>query len=312
MKPSLKARKGKVLDLLVNNPLKERIASLFEGRVGKPFSTEELNAIYHEGKDRFAAELPPGYADRKDKPEPRCYGDLVIWKAVIAHIGGQKRPCLMVTADVKEDWFLRISGRTIGPRPELIAEMAEAAEQRFYMYSTAQFLQLAGEYLGTDIPESAIREVRDVARARVQRVLHVSRERRVVLNYLRRQFGIEAHQCSLVRVRDHQELWIARLPDGRRVLVEHGAPERFAIFGPWPAKPDALHVSPELHAIVQPEDLAELPWLAPALEELEHRHALDQARRTVVLRGHQSGIETDPIVQDHDLSAKEDAGLNAK
>lgn len=279
LRAELKTRKEGVLDLLTVNPLKDRIANLFDGRVGPPFSESALDTIYQEGKGRFAAEVPPGYADRKDKPEPRCYGDLVIWKAVLGYVASQRRACLMITADVKDDWFLRVSGRTIGPRPELIAEVFAAAKQRFHLYSADQFLRQAADYLGTDIPEDAIREVRDVAQARVERLLHPGYTKMALLRHLRRIFGADLPRIPMVRVGDFPNLWVARFPDGRRVLIESDSPERYALLSASPGKPEVLYISPELSQVVQPQDLIELPWLVPALNDLERRHRFHQNRR---------------------------------
>jgi hypothetical protein len=58
--------------------VRDKLTTLFEGRVGPAFSDERLAEICAEGLARYAQAVPPGYRDA-DKPEDRRYGDLVIW-----------------------------------------------------------------------------------------------------------------------------------------------------------------------------------------------------------------------------------------
>jgi len=166
---ALTERRKRLESLLNDNPLKERISTIFEGCVGEQLSAEELTRIYEKGAVRFDQKVPPGYAD-KDKPEPERYGDLIIWESFLAKLAGVNKPGLLVTSDTKEDWFLRISGKTIGPRPELIAEMRLRAGVDFYLYATPGFLRYANEFLNAGIAPDAIREVQDLETARIKRI----------------------------------------------------------------------------------------------------------------------------------------------
>jgi hypothetical protein len=145
------------LGLLTTNPLKERLAELFEGKVGSPFSLEQITALFKEGESRYAEKVPPGFMDAA-KPIPQRYGDLVLWKQLLERAKGDIS-VLFITDDVKEDWFHRVSGRSLGPRPELIAEFRTLSSGEFYMYTTAQFLRFANEYLEAGVPAAAIEEV---------------------------------------------------------------------------------------------------------------------------------------------------------
>lgn len=288
---ALDERKKQVLGLLSDNPLKERIADLFANRVGDAFDAETLEAIYMDGKRRFTAEIPPGYVDRKDKPEPRCYGDLVIWKAIVKHIQSEKRPCLMVTGDVKDDWFLRVSGKTIGPRPELIAEVAEAAAQSFHLYSTPQFLQYASEYLGASVGEAAIQEVRDISRARVAQMQSFAHGRMVVRHHIMRVFGANPRESTMKRARELPGYWLVRLADGRRAIIDESHPQRYALFTPWPEAPRLMRVSDELSGAVGANEIEALPWLEGAFLDLEQSYRRDRVRRAATV---ESGSMTRP------------------
>jgi predicted nucleic acid-binding protein len=169
LQASLSASKGRIAGLLNANPTKERLAAIFGGRVGTAFSAEELAAIYEEGKKRYEAGTPPGFGDA-DKPEPERYGDLVLWMEVLRVARQKARPVVFVTGDVvKDDWFLRVGGRTIGPRSELVAEFKAHSDEPFYVYQTPSFLQYANEFLKAGVGSEAIEEVAELEARRRRR-----------------------------------------------------------------------------------------------------------------------------------------------
>ncbi len=70
------------------DPIISQLLSIFDGKVGPAFSLEELNAIYTEGKERYEKQTPPGYCDakkEKDNPNHNAYGDLIVWKQILAY-----------------------------------------------------------------------------------------------------------------------------------------------------------------------------------------------------------------------------------
>lgn len=69
---------------------------------------------------------------------------------------------ILVTDDRKDDWWLKIDGKTIGPRPELLQEIYMRAGVTFYMYSADPFMKYAGKYLRHKVEKKAIDEVREV------------------------------------------------------------------------------------------------------------------------------------------------------
>ena len=158
----LNERKREYLDLLNDDYLRDTITSLFEGKVGSPYSTEQLNEIYKKGEIRYEHETPPGYLDARDKEDMRKYGDMVLWLQVIDKAKETKKPIILVTDDRKDDWWLQRKGRTIGPRPELVEEMLSEAGVSFYMYRADQFMTYAQKYIERQVKQEAIDEVRDV------------------------------------------------------------------------------------------------------------------------------------------------------
>ncbi len=134
--------------LITNNKLMQDIAQLLEGKVGHGFSEDELNQIYLEGKMRYQNQIPPGYKDQA-KGNNR-YGDLVIWKEILQQAQNTNKSIVFITRDVKEDWFFRNRGKTIGPNIKLRVEFHDkvgVGQNVFYhSYSLEQFLKYASQY----------------------------------------------------------------------------------------------------------------------------------------------------------------------
>ncbi|WP_407115853.1 PIN-like domain-containing protein [Bradyrhizobium sp. LMG 9283] len=98
------------------------------------------------------------------------------------------RPIVIITDDVKEDWWQEFRGEKIGPRPELVEEMKQYANQQFYLYTLSQFLDYAETFLNRKIDAAAIDEIksdekqlREVAR---RTVVRQSSENKELRNYL--------------------------------------------------------------------------------------------------------------------------------
>ena len=141
------------------------LTDLFDSRVGTGFSTDELSDIYAEGAERYEKSIPPGFKD-KAKPEPERYGDLVLWREVLAKGRTLKLPVIFVTDDSKDDWWQNFKGRTMGPRVELIEEFYEATDQRIHFYTPERFLQYAKDRGGSpEIRAESIGEVQQVSEA---------------------------------------------------------------------------------------------------------------------------------------------------
>jgi predicted nucleic acid-binding Zn-ribbon protein len=122
----------------------EKLTKLLENRIGDKWSADKLVTLKKEGEDRYSKKIPPGYKDqKKDAGEYDKFGDLIIWKEMIAKAKVDKRPVIFISDDVKEDWWWIHRGRKMGPRPELIEEFRAEAGQDFHIYEFSQFLRFA-------------------------------------------------------------------------------------------------------------------------------------------------------------------------
>ncbi len=141
METARKAHPKEEIDAVIG-----RLTGLLEGRVGDKWKTERFSAIKKEGDDRYSRKIPPGYKDaRKDAGELDKFGDLIIWKDMMAKAKAEGRPVIFISDDVKEDWWWIHKGRKLGPRPELIEEFKAESGQHFHIYEFSQFLRFAAE-----------------------------------------------------------------------------------------------------------------------------------------------------------------------
>lgn len=141
-----------------------RLTHILDGRIGDKWKPEQLAALKKEGEDRYSKKIPPGYKDsKKDASEFDKYGDLIIWKDMIAKAKTEKRPMIFISDDAKEDWWWIHRGRKLGARPELIEEFQAGSDQDFHIYEFGQFLRFAADRFpeikaGVDRVEKSLQE----------------------------------------------------------------------------------------------------------------------------------------------------------
>lgn len=130
--------------LIINDAYKERIADLYEGRLGVDYNKGTKEQYIKEAEERYLKLTPPGYEDRK-KPDNK-YGDYLIWRQMIDYASQNKCPVIFVSNDLKEDWIEEVCGMKVGPRAELIDEFYGLTGQFFYCYSLTQFVEISNKY----------------------------------------------------------------------------------------------------------------------------------------------------------------------
>lgn len=158
----LSKRSNELHDKLTNDELLTFVEKTFEGRTGKPFSKETIAKIYEEGSIRYAEEIPPGYKDsnkaKSNDPDSQ-FGDLLVWKQIIDFSKTSKKPIIFVTDDKKEDWWLKQSGKTIGPHPSLVQEFHHETGKLFWMYTVERFIQEVAQQSKTEVDPAVLEEV---------------------------------------------------------------------------------------------------------------------------------------------------------
>ena len=149
----------------IKDEINERVAALFDGKVGDDFDVARLENIYKEGQKRYSEKIPPGYCDAKDKKDRgnrHLYGDLILWKQIIQEASEKRCNVILVTDDVKEDWYERVKGQTIGPRKELIREFRDETQMDILIYPCHRFLDYAKDNMSVAVKPETISEVNDI------------------------------------------------------------------------------------------------------------------------------------------------------
>ena len=156
-------------DRILNDPIKETLAEIFDGKVGVAYTEEEFEAAFKNGETRYKRFIPPGYKDSiKAKgtdnynDQKRKFGDLIVWLQTLSYAKDSAKDVIFITDDKKEDWWEIFNGKTIGPRPELVKEFIDFTSKRFYMYRADTFLNNANEFLNSNIAEETLAEVKQV------------------------------------------------------------------------------------------------------------------------------------------------------
>lgn len=203
VKEEIRAAQGKHPKKLADtDPIHERLGILFEGKISKEPTSDELASIYKEGESRYQKSMPPGYEDAKKPKDARKYGDLIIWKQLMEVAREVGSSIVFVTDDRKEDWWQRTNGETIGPRPELRQEFKKATGQDLYIYQPVTFLQRALEFLEIK-DERALIEIKGVG-------LKLAAERRVEER--------AEHYARSEYLRQLIRKWLSRQLDERKTL----------------------------------------------------------------------------------------------
>lgn len=211
LREQLDGQRTALLGRLSNDEILEFVESVFESRTGRPFDDAALAALAAEGERRYEARTPPGFKDaKKDESgdQHRRYGDLILWKQIIAYAKEQQKPVVFVTDDSKEDWWLEQSGRTIGPRTELREEFIAEVQQDFWMYTVDKFVEEAARITQTQVSEQVIAEIKEVREeAHTDRLAYPGRQTR--FREITRDEMLQALDISERWAEEHSEGWLA-------------------------------------------------------------------------------------------------------
>lgn len=173
IKDEMKKNQAAQDKLLTEDDILDKISVLFEGKVGAAYSADQMSTAFKDGEARYAQKTPPGYMDEKKFKEPKNdfekrsnFGDWILWRQLMDFANASKKPVILVTNDTKEDWWLEKSGKTLGPRPELIAEFFAETGQHILIYKPERSLDLGKEKLQAKVDDKSIAEVSSEREAR--------------------------------------------------------------------------------------------------------------------------------------------------
>ena len=156
----LNSSRSAIANLLESDPHEEKILRLFEERVGRCPSAEELSRMEAAAQQRYDKKIPPGYMDLKEKGPTGAFGDYIGWRQLMDIAKAEGRGFIFVVDDLKQDWWWDLE-RTL-PRPELLTEFLSETQHEMYMYTSENFLRAAREFGAAEIADDAIEEVRQL------------------------------------------------------------------------------------------------------------------------------------------------------
>ncbi len=156
--------------------VRDRLDGILQGKIGNPPSSQEdVTKLIDRGDYRYENRIPPGFSDiDKDKDPNKAsyvyngikylskFGDLIFWRQLLNHArSADVKNVLLVTRDKKEDWWWIEKGKTLGPNPELIAEIRrEAKVEVFWTYRPDQFLEMARIHSIAKVSTSSVDELK--------------------------------------------------------------------------------------------------------------------------------------------------------
>lgn len=184
----LVSQREQLLQRLTEDETLDAIDKICSEAMGVPLTMEELKTVENEGVLRYQNKIPPGYRDAKKEgvaEVQKRFGDLILWKQVIRRAKDAAKPMILVTDDQKDDWWCEQSGRTVGPRPELVEEFSKEAGQRFWMYSVDQFLEHLSSSTSVKVSQDVLEEVIE-QRERTKEEAQVNDEIKEEMDLMRR------------------------------------------------------------------------------------------------------------------------------
>ncbi|MFI9274024.1 PIN-like domain-containing protein [Kitasatospora sp. NPDC052896] len=140
-----------------DDPVIQALGPMLSGRVGTELSAADHGVAIEEAARRTQEQIPPGYLDRH-KSGHGAASDYVMWEQILREAQHRSVDVLLVTGDLKEDWWRRVHGELVGPRVELCREFRERTGRSFAMVQPDTLLRVGREMLGIRIDESSVEQ----------------------------------------------------------------------------------------------------------------------------------------------------------
>ncbi|MFE1151040.1 PIN-like domain-containing protein [Streptomyces albidoflavus] len=133
------------------DPVIQFLETLLAGRVGAPYDEQRHAREVALAKQRASQQVPPGFKDFEDgkKGDEEAAGDYLLWRQLLDEILVRKVDVLLVTRDLKVDWWRQASSRAIRlPRVELVDELRSITGQRLFMVEPSVLMQQVSRVYG--------------------------------------------------------------------------------------------------------------------------------------------------------------------
>ena len=152
-------------DVRRNDPILNRLDKIFFGKIGNPITSQILRMLVDEAVNfRYPNQIPPGDQDADKRTDVHAAGDYILWWQMLAHLRESSiGRVLLVTSDAKSDWWkFDAKERPVGPRPELVQEMADEAQAELVLLSLSAFLENSKEFFRVVVSDDTVEQVRGV------------------------------------------------------------------------------------------------------------------------------------------------------
>lgn len=155
--------------------VRDRLDNIFkEDRLGVCLFKDEsdLNTFNKDAEKRFSNQLPPGYADEKEKGEDffmfqnykyfNKFGDLIVFKEIIKHAkDNELENIVFISEEKKEDWrecfHTTNQKKVLGIRHELKDELyRETKVKNIFIFNQEQFVSYTNKFLATNLDQDSI------------------------------------------------------------------------------------------------------------------------------------------------------------
>lgn len=144
--------------------LAAQLATLYEDKVGPPFSVNKLEELYLIGEERSYKNIPPCHFTIKSEDPDVRYGNILIWMQLLDQVESTAKPVIFVSGEEKKAWFKQDSnGKYIIPHPLLINEFKAEKDTPFWIYTTTQFLEDLKQVFHIEVPKSIYQEIKNTS-----------------------------------------------------------------------------------------------------------------------------------------------------
>ncbi len=155
------------------------------GKIAEPLKQDEINKINDLGNKRYSVKVGPGWMDEKEKKDSESffdgvyykdkYGDLYLWHEILNKVEHDDniKNVIFITNDVKNDWWYKVHGKTIGPLECLRTEILNKNLNSFNMYTQPSFLSKAKSFLSeVNVKDSSIEELERLSEEKKNEILN--------------------------------------------------------------------------------------------------------------------------------------------
>jgi hypothetical protein len=144
------------------DPVLAGLEPILRGHCGAALNEQDRAAAVKEAQERGKTRRPPGWKDMGLEGKGSA-GDYLIWVQVLREALSRQRDVLLVTSDVKEDWWRKENGELRGPLPELAEEMRQVARVRLFMLRPDSLLIHARQVMHWEVRNESVEDIERVA-----------------------------------------------------------------------------------------------------------------------------------------------------